>query len=166
MAKQLAVCNLCEAICGLELTIEDGAVTAVRGNEDDPLSRGHICPKGVAIADIYSDPDRLRRPVRRIGTGASARWEEISWDEAFDAVADGFASAINQHGRDALGIYLGNPSVHSLGALTHGPHTQQVQRDVGRPASPSAAVVPDVRAPAATSGAGHRSDAVLPGVRR
>ncbi len=125
MAKQLGVCNLCEAICGLELTIEDGpngarTVTAVRGNENDPLSRGHICPKGVAIADIYSDPDRLRRPVRRIGTGASARWEEISWDEAFDAVADGLASAINQHGKDALGIYLGNPSVHSLGALTHG----------------------------------------------
>jgi len=120
MAKQLGVCNLCEAICGLELTIEDGAVTAVRGNEHDPLSRGHICPKGVAIADIYSDPDRLRRPVRRIGTGASARWEEISWDEAFDAVADGLASAINEHGKDALGIYLGNPSVHSLGALTHG----------------------------------------------
>jgi len=125
MAKQLGVCNLCEAICGLELTIEDGpngarTVTAVRGNEHDPLSRGHICPKGVAIADIYSDPDRLRRPVRRIGTGASARWEEISWDEAFDAVADGLASSINQHGKDALGIYLGNPSVHSLGALTHG----------------------------------------------
>ena len=125
MAKQLGVCNLCEAICGLELTIEDGpdgarTVTAVRGNEADPLSRGHICPKGVAIADIYSDPDRLRRPVRRIGTGATARWEEISWDEAFDAVADGLASAINQHGKDALGIYLGNPSVHSLGALTHG----------------------------------------------
>lgn len=120
MGTQLAVCNLCEAICGLELTIEDGAVTAVRGNKDDPLSRGHICPKGVAIADIYSDPDRLRRPVRRIGSGSDARWEEISWDEAFDAVADGLASAINKGGNDALGIYLGNPSVHSLGALTHG----------------------------------------------
>jgi anaerobic selenocysteine-containing dehydrogenase len=125
MPKQLAVCNLCEAICGLELTIEDGpeggrSVTAVRGNKDDPLSRGHICPKGVAIADIYADPDRLKRPVRRIGTGTDARWEEITWDEAFDAVADGLASSINKHGKDALGIYLGNPSAHSLGALTHG----------------------------------------------
>jgi anaerobic selenocysteine-containing dehydrogenase len=122
---RLGVCNLCEAICGLELTIEDGpqgvrSVTAVRGNKDDPLSRGHICPKGVAIADIYADPDRLKRPVRRIGSGANARWKEISWDEAFDAVADGLASTINQHGKDALGIYLGNPSAHSLGALTHG----------------------------------------------
>ena len=120
MAKQLAVCNLCEAICGLELTIEDGAVTGVRGNRDDPLSRGHICPKGVAIADIYSDPDRLRRPIRRVGSGPDATWEEISWDEAFDEVADGLASAINAHGNDAMAIYLGNPNVHSLGALTHG----------------------------------------------
>jgi anaerobic selenocysteine-containing dehydrogenase len=122
---RLAVCNLCEAICGLELTIEqgprgEGTVTGVRGHADDPLSRGHICPKGVAIADIYSDPDRLKHPVRRIGTGEDARWEEISWNEAYDTVADGLAAAINRHGKDALGIYLGNPSAHSLGALTHG----------------------------------------------
>ena len=63
----LAACNLCEAICGLELTIEDRPegpkVVSIRGNADDPLSRGHICPKGVALADVYDDPDRLRRPV-------------------------------------------------------------------------------------------------------
>ena len=118
--KRLGVCNLCEAICGLELTIERGSVTAVRGNPEDPLSRGHVCPKGVAIADIHADPDRLRRPVRRVGTGAEATWVEIGWDEALDAVADGLAAAVNDHGRDAVGIYLGNPNAHSLGALTHG----------------------------------------------
>ena len=120
MAKQLGVCNLCEAICGLELTIEGGAVTGIRGNQDDPLSRGHICPKGVALADIYTDPDRLRRPVKRLGTGDDARWEEISWDEAFDLVADGIARNVNALGWDALGVYVGNPTVHSLGGLTHG----------------------------------------------
>jgi anaerobic selenocysteine-containing dehydrogenase len=120
VAKQLGVCNLCEAICGLELTIEKGEVTGIRGNPDDPLSRGHICPKGVAIADIYTDPDRLKHPVRRIGTGDAARWEEISWDEAFDLVADGIARNVNQHGWDSLGVYIGNPTVHSLGGMTHG----------------------------------------------
>ena len=120
METKLGVCNLCEAICGLELTIDDGAVTGVRGNADDPLSRGHICPKGVAIGDIHADPDRLKHPVRRVGTGDDARWEEISWDEAFDLVADRLAATINEHGGDALGIYLGNPNVHSLGAMTHG----------------------------------------------
>ena len=118
--SRLGVCNLCEAICGLRLTIEDGAVTGVRGNPDDPLSRGHVCPKGVAIADVHADPDRLRRPVRRVGSGPTAQWVEIGWDEALDLVADGLAAAIDTHGRDALAIYLGNPNAHSLGSLTHG----------------------------------------------
>jgi len=129
--KVLAACNLCEAICGLELTIEerpDGPkVTSIRGNESDPLSRGHICPKGVALADVYEDPDRLKRPVKRVPTGSTTgaarspdAWVEISWDEALDLAADGIAKAINEHGRDALGFYLGNPNAHSLGAQTHG----------------------------------------------
>jgi anaerobic selenocysteine-containing dehydrogenase len=116
MSTQLGVCNLCEAICGLELTIEEGRVTSIRGSDADPLSRGYICPKGVSLADVLDDPDRLRRPVRRVG----GDWVEIGWDEAFDLVADGLAEAVNEHGRDAVGVYLGNPTVHSLGSLTHG----------------------------------------------
>ncbi len=117
---RLGVCNLCEAICGIELTIDNGDVTSIRGNDADPLSRGHICPKGVALADVYTDPDRLRRPVRRTGTGADATWTEIGWDEALDLVADGLAAAVNDHGKNALGTYVGNPNAHSLGAMTHG----------------------------------------------
>ncbi|QIK76930.1 molybdopterin-dependent oxidoreductase [Nocardioides piscis] len=115
---KIGVCNLCEAICGLVLTIEDGAVTGVRGNPDDPLSRGHICPKGVAIADIHADPERLRRPVRR--DRATGEFHEIGWTEAIDLVSGALADTINRHGRDAVGIYLGNPNVHSLGSMTHG----------------------------------------------
>ena len=113
---RLTACNLCEAICGLELTLTDGKVTGIRGNPDDPLSRGYICPKGVALADVYDDPDRLRRPVRRRGDDD---WEEIGWDEALDLVADGLADALNRHGRDAVGVYLGNPNAHALGSATH-----------------------------------------------
>ncbi len=120
----LAACNLCEAICGLVLTIEDRPegpqVTSIRGNPEDPLSRGHICPKGVALADVYEDPDRLRAPVKRVGEGADADWEEISWDEALDLTAEGIARAVNAGGRNALGVYLGNPNAHSLGSQTHG----------------------------------------------
>ncbi|NUS50820.1 MAG: molybdopterin-dependent oxidoreductase [Nocardioidaceae bacterium] len=118
MVEKRGVCNLCEAICGLVFTLDDdtGAITAVRGDPDDPLSRGHLCPKAVALQDVHEDPDRLRRPVRRHGD----TWVEVSWDEALDAVADGLARAVNDHGRDALAIYLGNPNVHSLGSLTHG----------------------------------------------
>src|SRR4249919_3498500 len=120
--KKLGVCNLCEAICGLELTLTDGKVTGIRGNPDDPLSRGYICPKGVALADVYDDPDRLRRPIRRVrstGSTSDPDWEEIGWDEALDLVADGLAEALNRHGRNAVGIYLGNPNAHALGSATH-----------------------------------------------
>jgi anaerobic selenocysteine-containing dehydrogenase len=121
---RIGVCNLCEAICGLELTVEgdgpDLRVTAIRGNDQDPLSRGYICPKGVSLADVHADPDRLRTPVRRVGEGADAEWVDIGWDEALDLVADGLARAVNEHGRDAIGVYLGNPNAHALGSATHG----------------------------------------------
>ena len=90
---RLTACNLCEAICGLELDAHRRRRSpAIRGNPDDPLSRGYICPKGVALADVYDDPDRLRRP-RPAGRGDD--WEEIGWDEALDLVADGLADAVN-----------------------------------------------------------------------
>ena len=114
--EKKGVCNLCEAICGLVFTLDGDRVTSVRGDADDPLSRGHICPKAVALQDVHEDPDRLRRPVRRIGD----RWQEVSWDVALDLVATNLARAVNEHGRDALAIYLGNPNVHSLGSMTHG----------------------------------------------
>lgn len=112
-------CNLCEAICGVLVTLEDGpdgpVVTDIRGDEADPLSKGHICPKAVALRDLQTDPDRLRKPVRRTASG----WEELEWSAAYDLVARRFASLQSEHGTNALGIYLGNPNVHSLGALTH-----------------------------------------------
>jgi anaerobic selenocysteine-containing dehydrogenase len=117
---RIGVCNLCEAICGIELTLQDGQVTGIRGNEADPLSRGYICPKGVSMADIHADPDRLRRPLRRVGRGADAAWEELGWDEALDLVADRLSAVIREHGANAVGVYLGNPNVHSLGFSTHG----------------------------------------------
>jgi anaerobic selenocysteine-containing dehydrogenase len=117
MAKiRYGACNLCEAICGLRFTVEDGRVTDVRGDEHDPLSRGHICPKALALVDVQTDPDRLRRPIRRVGD----RWQEIGWDEAFDLVASRLAGVRAEHGADAVGVYLGNPNVHNYGSLTHG----------------------------------------------
>jgi anaerobic selenocysteine-containing dehydrogenase len=112
---RLTACNLCEAICGLELTITDGSVTAIRGNPTDPFSRGYICPKGVALADVYDDPDRLRRPLVRRGDD----WVETGWDEALDLVADRLAETVTRHGPDSVGVYLGNPNVHALASATH-----------------------------------------------
>ncbi|MCE9499634.1 MAG: molybdopterin oxidoreductase family protein, partial [Leptospira sp.] len=71
-------CNLCEAMCGIRIEVEDGKISAIRGDKEDSFSRGHICPKGPELKNIYEDPDRLKYPIRRNGSS----WEKISWDEA------------------------------------------------------------------------------------
>lgn len=105
-------CTLCEAHCGVLVTVDDDErVTSIVGDPDDVLSQGYICPKGTALADLHHDPERLRRPVRRVGDG----FEEIGWDEAFDVVGSSLRRIQRDHGRDAVGMYYGNPSVHSPG---------------------------------------------------
>lgn len=110
-------CNLCEAICGLIIEVEHGRVASIKGDPQDPLSRGYLCPKAFALADIHADPERLRRPLRRVGT----RWEEIGWDEAIDEAAAGLARVQAEHGADSVGVYQGNPSVHNAGSLLFSP---------------------------------------------
>ena len=106
-------CNLCEAICGLEFKLDGEKIISIRGDDADPFSRGHICPKAVALKDIHEDPDRLHKPIQRKGKV----WQEIGWDEAFEFAAARLAVLITQHGNNAVGFYAGNPSVHNLGHL-------------------------------------------------
>ncbi len=103
------ICPLCEATCGLQLTLEDGVVTRVRGDEDDPFSKGYLCPKGATFGELAQDPDRLTGPVVRDGDG----WREVSWDEAFAFVAERLGAVVAEHGPGATGIYLGNPTIHT-----------------------------------------------------
>jgi anaerobic selenocysteine-containing dehydrogenase len=108
-------CNLCEAICGLEIKVDGPQIVSIRGDEDDPFSRGHICPKAVALLDVHEDPNRLRRPMRKV----DGQWLELSWDDAFELAAEKLAAIVSQHGNDAVGFYIGNPSVHNIGTLLH-----------------------------------------------
>jgi anaerobic selenocysteine-containing dehydrogenase len=117
-------CHLCEAICGLvietESTPRGNEIVSIKGDPDDPLSRGHICPKAVALRDIHEDPDRLRRPVKKQLDGdGRVSWQEISWEEALDTTARRLVEIRERDGVNAVGIYLGNPSVHNYGMLTH-----------------------------------------------
>jgi anaerobic selenocysteine-containing dehydrogenase len=140
-------CNLCEAICGIEITVQDPlrepsnekttlrsehSVTQletrnskletrkwldIRGDKDDPFSRGYICPKAVALQDLHYDKDRLKYPVRRTPHG----WQRLGWEEAFEEVAQHLKRIHAVHGRNSIATYLGNPTVHNYGALLFAP---------------------------------------------
>ncbi|WP_373553614.1 molybdopterin-dependent oxidoreductase [Haliscomenobacter sp.] len=110
-------CNLCEAMCGLEIKLEHGQITSIAGDKNDPFSRGHICPKAVALKDIYEDPNRLKTPMKRTPQG----WQAISWTEAMDAVVEGIQSIQQKFGNNAVALYQGNPSIHNLGTTMNSP---------------------------------------------
>ncbi|MFD7099967.1 molybdopterin-dependent oxidoreductase [Streptomyces xanthophaeus] len=113
----LRICPLCEATCGLTLTIEGTAVTGARGDRDDVFSRGFICPKGAAFGGLDADPDRLRTPlVRRDG-----RLQEATWAEAYDAIADAVPALVQEHGAQSVGVVLGNPNVHTMAGALYPP---------------------------------------------
>ena len=111
------ICPVCEACCGLELTVSNGQVTKVRGHAADVFSQGYLCPKGVALKDLHEDPDRLRTPlIKRNG-----RFEPASWDQAFAEIERRLPLIMQQHGRDSVGLALGNPIVHKTGLLLYVP---------------------------------------------
>ncbi len=115
MAEQkYRTCNLCEAMCGMVVEVDQGRVTGIRGDRDDVFSRGHICPKGPAMRELYEDPDRLRHPMRRTSSG---RFERVSWDEALREAAERLVEIQTRHGKSSVGTYIGNPTVHNTGAI-------------------------------------------------
>ncbi|MEU0027632.1 molybdopterin oxidoreductase family protein [Streptomyces sp. NPDC006335] len=113
----LRICPLCEATCGLTLTVEGTRVTGARGDRDDVFSKGFICPKGAAFGAVDGDPDRLCTPlVRRDG-----ELREATWEEAFDAVAAGIRAVVDRQGANAVGVVLGNPNVHTMAGALYPP---------------------------------------------
>ncbi|MBB3169746.1 molybdopterin-dependent oxidoreductase [Simiduia aestuariiviva] len=115
-------CHLCEAICGLEIESEGEQILSIKGDKDDPLSRGYICPKAVALQDIHTDPDRLREPHIKTEQG----WRAVSWAEAIDHVAERLTRVQAQHGDDSVAVYAGNPAIHSVGTWLYSGMTTRV----------------------------------------
>jgi anaerobic selenocysteine-containing dehydrogenase len=103
-------------MCGLKIELKGDKIQSIKGDKDDPFSQGHICPKAVALQDLYDDADRLTQPVKRTGDG----WQKISWKQAFQEITTNLKSIQQEHGRDAVGVYVGNPTVHNLEAMLHG----------------------------------------------
>jgi anaerobic selenocysteine-containing dehydrogenase len=100
-------------MCGLEIKLEGDKIVSIRGDELDAFSKGYICPKATALEDLYNDPNRLKFPVRRTTSG----WQQISWDEAFDEVVSSLKAVQEKYGKNAVGVYQGNPSVHNSGTM-------------------------------------------------
>ena len=122
MKTALRTCPLCETACGLRLTLDDaGSVLRVEGDRDDPFSKGFLCPKGAALGKLDEDPDRLARPLVRV----DGELRPASWDEAFAEVHRGLTETMAAHGRDAVALYFGNPTFHTMaGFLYRQPLTQ------------------------------------------
>ncbi|MEA2124844.1 MAG: hypothetical protein QOI80_1626, partial [Solirubrobacteraceae bacterium] len=106
----ITTCPLCEATCGLEITMDGDAVVRVAGDAEDVFSQGFICPKGGSLGALHHDPDRLRAPlIRRDG-----ELVEATWDEAFEEIDRRLTPLLAEHGRNAVAVYIGNPNAHNL----------------------------------------------------
>ena len=104
------ICPICEAGCGLTFTVdqEKRTVNDIRGYKDDVFSKGFICPKGVALKELHDDPDRIRVPlIKKNGV-----FEEASWDDAFALIRKKMPAVQEAYGRNAIGVYMGNPGAH------------------------------------------------------
>jgi len=112
------VCNFCEAMCGLTVTIDYPAEDeppgiAVRPDSDDPFSQGSMCPKAAALGPLHFDKSRVRQPLQKI----DGKWVEISWPRAYDLAETELKKVRDRYGKDAIASYLGNPIVHNLGMM-------------------------------------------------
>lgn len=114
-ALHFRTCPLCEATCGLEISHVDGEIVRIRGDREDVFSHGFICPKGSTLGKLDEDPDRLRTPLIKKG----ARHEPAGWDEAFALIEEKMTPLVAEHGPNVIGLYLGNPNVHSMSGLIY-----------------------------------------------
>ncbi|MFK8012089.1 MAG: molybdopterin-dependent oxidoreductase [Marinicellaceae bacterium] len=131
-------CNICEAMCGIEIRHKDKDILSIRADKDDPFSLGHICPKAVAMQDYYHDPDRLKAPIKKTDTG----WQEISWQQAFDEIGARMRDIQSRYGQDSVGSYIGNPNAHNFGNAIYFPQFFKALGSKNRFSSASADQLP------------------------
>lgn len=126
--KHFSTCTLCEAMCGIEVTTKDREILSIVGDKANPFSQGHVCPKAAALKDLYDDSDRIKQPLKKV----NGEWQNISWDEAFDEVAERLFEIQQRYGNEAVATYLGNPNSHNMGAILFGPYFYKVLKTHNR----------------------------------
>lgn len=113
--RHFRTCPLCEATCGLQVEIEDGVVSRIRGDRDDVFSRGYLCPKGSSLKALQDDRDRVRTPLVKV----DGYFEPTTWEEAFAIIDERLRRIVVEHGRDAVAIYSGNPWSHNYETIIY-----------------------------------------------
>ena len=108
--EKVTYCRVCEPLCGMIATVDDGELVKVRPDPDHPLSAGFACPKGIAMAEVQNDPDRVLFPQRRRPDGS---FERVTWDEALDDIGSRLKAIVDRDGGEAVGWYMGNPGAFS-----------------------------------------------------
>ena len=108
--EKVTYCRICEPLCGMVATVPDGALVQVRPDPEHPLSAGFACPKGIAMAEVQNDPDRVVHPLRRRDDGS---FERVTWPEALDQIGARLGRIRERHGGDSIGWYMGNPGAFS-----------------------------------------------------
>lgn len=126
--KHYSTCTLCEAMCGIEVKTQGREILSIAGDKANPFSQGHVCPKAAALKDLYEDPDRIKLPLKKV----EDEWQEISWEQAFEEVAQRFVDIQDEHGVDAVATYLGNPNAHNMGSILFGPYFYRVLKTHNR----------------------------------
>jgi anaerobic selenocysteine-containing dehydrogenase len=119
-----ATCPLCEATCGLEIVTRGREIMAIRGDSQDVFSHGYICPKAYSLKELHADPDCIREPMVHRGD----QWMKVSWDDAFAEIEHGLNPLLQEYGRDALAIYVGNPNAHNIASLLYLPALLQMAK--------------------------------------
>src|SRR5215210_6528497 len=109
--ERITFCRICEPLCGMVATVEDGRVKQLRPDRDHPLSSGYACPKGIAMTEVQNDPDRVLRPLKRVG--GPGEFEPVSWEQAMADIGERMRGVIERTGKDSIAWYIGNPSAFS-----------------------------------------------------
>jgi formate dehydrogenase len=110
MEEKVSFCRICEPLCGMVATVDDGKVVKLRPDPDNPLSRGYACPKGIAMAEVQNDPDRVLHPLRRAPSG---EFEPVGWEEALDDIGRRLKRVLDERGPESVAWYMGNPGAFS-----------------------------------------------------
>jgi anaerobic selenocysteine-containing dehydrogenase len=97
------LCRMCDDHCAVNVYMEDGRITDIDGYAGHPWNRGRLCSKGRAAADLVYHPDRLWKPLKRVGS----EWQEIELEQALDEIAARLQAIRAAHGARSLGVWKG-----------------------------------------------------------